>query len=82
VDDVVFDAPSVRMAEAFTLERELRGVPLEPIWRVLASREDGGHKLWTDDYWASFAQAADLALATLDGTCSKRYPSVRIETLR
>ncbi len=55
---------------------------LEPIWRALSAREDGSHKLWTDDYLASFAQAADLALATLDGACAERYPSVRIETLR
>lgn len=55
---------------------------VESIWRALSAREDGGHKLWTDDYLASFAQAADLALATLDGAYAMRYPSVRVETLR
>jgi hypothetical protein len=55
---------------------------LESIWRALSARQDSSHKLWTEDYLASFAQGADLALVTLDGSYATRYPSVRIETLR
>jgi toxin-antitoxin system PIN domain toxin len=55
---------------------------IESIWRALSAREDSSHKLWTDAYLASFAQAADLTLATLDGAYAARYPSVRVETLR
>lgn len=54
---------------------------LEPVWRVFSARDDSSHKLWTDDYLAAFAQAGDLALATLDGGYAKRYPSIRVETL-
>jgi len=54
---------------------------LEPVWRALSARDDSSHKLWTDDYLAAFAQAGDLALATLDVGYAKRYPSVRVETL-
>jgi hypothetical protein len=54
---------------------------LEPVWRALSARDDNSHKLWTDDYLAAFAQAGDLALATLDGGYAKRYPSVRVEAL-
>jgi toxin-antitoxin system PIN domain toxin len=54
---------------------------LEPVWRAFSAREDSSHKLWTDDYLAAFAQAAELTLATLDGGFARRYPSVRVETL-
>jgi toxin-antitoxin system PIN domain toxin len=54
---------------------------LEPVLRALSARDDSSHKLWTDDYLAAFAQAGDLALATLDVGYAKRYPSVRVETL-
>lgn len=54
---------------------------LEPVWRALSARDDNSHKLWTDDYLAAFAQAGDLAFATLDSGFSRRYPSVRVETL-
>jgi toxin-antitoxin system PIN domain toxin len=54
---------------------------LEPVWRALSARDDSGHKLWTDDYLAAFAQAGGFALATLDGANAKRYSSVRVETL-
>lgn len=54
---------------------------LEQIWRAISARDDTSHKLWTDDYLAAFAQAANLSLATLDRQLSRRYPSVRVETL-
>ena len=53
----------------------------EPGWRALSARDDSSHKLWTDDYLAAFAQAGDLALATLDGGYAKRYASLQVETL-
>jgi hypothetical protein len=40
-----------------------------------------GHKLWTDDYLAAFAQAGDTTLVTLDRKLPTRYPSVRVELL-
>jgi uncharacterized protein len=54
-------------------------VSLEPVWRALSARDDNSHKLWTDDYLAAFAQAAGIALATLDHAFPRRYPSVRVE---
>lgn len=54
---------------------------LEQVWRVISAREDGSHKLWTDDYLAAFAQAGGLTLATLDRQMARRYPSVQVETL-
>ena len=51
---------------------------LEPIWRILSSRDDRHHKLWTDDYLAAFAQAAGLTLVTLDRALTRRYPSVTV----
>jgi uncharacterized protein len=56
-------------------------VHLEPVWRALSARDDNSHKLWTDDHLAAFAQAAGVALATLDRAFPRRYPSVRVETL-
>jgi toxin-antitoxin system PIN domain toxin len=54
---------------------------LEAAWRAISARDENSHKLWTDDYLAAFAQAADAALATLDHKLRDRYPSVRVETL-
>lgn len=54
---------------------------LEPVWRAISARDENSHKLWTDDYLAAFAQAGNLALATVDGAFAGRYPSVRVETL-
>jgi toxin-antitoxin system PIN domain toxin len=54
---------------------------LEHVWRVISAREDNSHRLWTDDYLAAFAQAADLTLVTLDRGFKRRYPSVTVETL-
>lgn len=56
-------------------------VHLEQVWRALSARDDNSHKLWTDDYLAALAQAAAVALATLDREFPRRYPSVRVETL-
>ncbi|MCC7043271.1 MAG: PIN domain-containing protein [Acidobacteria bacterium] len=50
---------------------------LAPIWITLSKRDDGSHLLWTDDYLAAFAQAADIELVTLDRGFDARYPSVR-----
>lgn len=54
---------------------------LEAAWRAISAREDTGHRLWTDDYLAAFAQTSDAILATLDRKLQQRYPSVRIEAL-
>lgn len=51
---------------------------LAAIWVALSKRDDGRHLLWTDDYLAAFAQAADLELITLDRALYTRYPSVRV----
>ncbi|WP_408640351.1 TA system VapC family ribonuclease toxin [Saccharomonospora marina] len=32
---------------------------LEHVWRAISARTDNSHKLWTDDYLAAFAQAAE-----------------------
>ena len=50
-------------------------------WRTLSARDDRSHTLWTDDYLAGFAQAADLALVTLERGFSRRYPSVRVHAI-
>ena len=54
---------------------------LDAVWRAISARDDKSHKLWPDDYLAAFAQASDLALATLDRKLPGRYPSVRVESL-
>ena len=54
---------------------------LDAVWRAISARDDKSHRLWTDDYLAAFAQASDLALATLDRKLPGRYPSVRVESL-
>ena len=54
---------------------------LDPLWKTLSKRNDTSHLLWTDDYLAAFAQAADADMVTLDRGLSKRYGSVRITCL-
>ena len=54
---------------------------LDAVWRAISARDDKSHELWTGDYLAAFAQASDLALATLDRKLLGRYPSVRVESL-
>ncbi len=54
---------------------------LAPLWMAFSKRDDKSHRLWTDDYLAAFAQAADLELVTLDRGLDSRYPSVRVVVL-
>ncbi len=54
---------------------------LAPLWMAFSKRDDGSHLLWTDDYLAAFAQAADVALVTLDRKIYRRHPSVRVVPL-
>ena len=54
---------------------------LAALWMTLSKRDDKSHLLWTDDYLAAFAQAADLELVTLDRRLHARYPSVRVVPL-
>ena len=55
---------------------------LAPLWIAFSKRDDNSHLLWTDDYLAAFAQAADADLVTLDRALDARYPSARVITLR
>lgn len=55
---------------------------LAPLWIALSKRDDQSHLLWTDDYLAAFAQAAETELVTLDRKLHARYPSVRVRVLR
>lgn len=59
------------------------GEPLniEPFWRVLSSTDDHSHKLWTDDYLAAFAMAAEIPLVTFDRRIEARYPQAQVMTL-
>jgi toxin-antitoxin system PIN domain toxin len=66
--------PRIRFAH------EPRG--LAPLWIALSKRDDRSHLLWTDDYLAAFAQAADAELVTLDAGLRLRYPSVNVTILR
>lgn len=54
---------------------------LEAIWRTMSARDDSGHKLWTDDYLAAFAQAGRLTLVTFDQALTRRHPSVHVTAL-
>jgi toxin-antitoxin system PIN domain toxin len=54
---------------------------LDSLWRAFSKKEDKSHLLWTDDYFAAFAQAADAELITFDRAFFKRYTSVRITCL-
>jgi toxin-antitoxin system PIN domain toxin len=54
---------------------------LEALWMAFSKREDKSHLLWTDDYLAAFAQAAEAELVTFDRALSKRYSSVRVTCL-
>ena len=49
--------------------------------RLVARCLERDVRLWTDDYLAAFAQAADLEFVTLDHGLRGRYPSVRVRTL-
>lgn len=54
---------------------------LDAVFHAISARDDCGHKLWTDDYLAAFAQASGASLATLDTKLQTRYPSIRVEQL-
>jgi toxin-antitoxin system PIN domain toxin len=54
---------------------------LEAAFRAISARDDHGHKLWTDDYLAAFAQASGASLVTLDAKLKGRYPSVQVDRL-
>jgi predicted nucleic acid-binding protein len=60
--------------------QEPRG--LAPLWIAFSKRHDRSHLLWTDDYLAAFAQAAEAELVTFDAGFSSRYPSVNVKLLR
>jgi toxin-antitoxin system PIN domain toxin len=61
----------------------LMGEPqgLESLWSVFSKRDDKSHLLWTDDYMAAFAQAADAEFVTFDRALASRYASVRTTCL-
>jgi hypothetical protein len=51
------------------------------LWVTFSKRDDRDHLLWTDDYLAAFAGAADAELVTLDRVVGTRYPAVRVLVL-
>lgn len=51
------------------------------LWMTFSKRDDKSHLLWTDDYLAAFAQAAEADLVTLDRGFKRRYPAVRVTCL-
>lgn len=55
---------------------------LAPLWMAFSKRDDRSHLLWTDDYLAAFAQAADAEFVTLDAALRSRYPSVDVRVLK
>jgi toxin-antitoxin system PIN domain toxin len=55
---------------------------LAPLWIAFSKREDRSHLLWTDDYLAAFAQAAELEFVTLDAGLRSKYPSVDVRVLQ
>jgi toxin-antitoxin system PIN domain toxin len=84
----VTDRDVLSRRQAWELVERLRADPrvrflsepegLVPLWVTLSKRDDRHHLLWTDDYLAAFAQAADAELVTLDRIFRTRYPAVRI----
>jgi toxin-antitoxin system PIN domain toxin len=54
---------------------------LERLWLAFSKRDDASHLLWTDDYLAAFAGAANADLVTLDRKCMRRYPSIKVTCL-
>ena len=55
---------------------------MDTLWVAFSKRDDKSHLLWTDDYMAAFAQAANAEFVTFDRAFSKRYGSVRTTCLR
>ena len=53
---------------------------LDQLFRGLSSRDQVAPKLWTDDYLAAFASAANLTLVTFDRALAARAPSAQLLT--
>ena len=51
---------------------------LVALWVTFSKRDDRSHLLWTDDYLAAFALAAEADLVTLERALRTRYPAVRV----
>lgn len=91
-NQAVMGADALSRADAWRIVDQLRqderillaGEPaqLEQAWRAISARDDTGHKLWTDDYLAAFAQVAGLGMVTLDGGFERRYRSITVVTIR
>jgi toxin-antitoxin system PIN domain toxin len=83
--DVVSRGDAWRVIDQFRADERVQWAEepgqIEAVWRAISARDENGHKLWTDDYLAAFAQAADATFATLDRKLHDRYPSVQVETL-
>jgi hypothetical protein len=84
-DDAIDRSQAWRVYDQLWADERVRWadepVELDAVWRAISARDDKSHKLWTDDYLASFAQASDATLITLDRKVASRYPSVRVEVL-
>ena len=74
------------VVQALQTDPRVRFLPeprgLAPLWIAFSKRDDRSHLLWTDDYLAAFAQAAEAELVTLDAQVRARYPSVDVVVLR
>lgn len=84
-DDVLSRADVWRVIDRLRADDRIQwaGEPaqLEQAWRAISAHDDNSHKLWTDDYLAAFAQAAGLALVTLDTGFERRYRSISVTTI-
>ncbi|WP_199430438.1 TA system VapC family ribonuclease toxin [Qaidamihabitans albus] len=84
-DDVLARAGAWKVLDRLRADDRVQwaGEPaqVEQAWRAISAREDNSHKLWTDDYLASFAQAAGLTLVTLDTGFAGRYGSINVTSL-
>ncbi len=54
---------------------------LVALWVTFSKRDDRDHLLWTDDYLAAFARAANAELVTLERPFRARYPAVQVIVL-
>ena len=70
------------LLDRITIDRRVRFLVepegLLPLWVAFSKRDDSSHLLWTGDYLAAFAAAADAELVTLDRRLTGRYPSVKV----
>lgn len=84
-EDVLARADAWRVIDRLRADDRVQwaGEPaqLEQAWRAISARDDNSHKLWTDDYLAAFAQAAGLALVTLDTGFERRYRSITVTSI-